>query len=49
MHMASHGIKSFWGGDPALLAIVVERVLVPLHKAHGIAAVRMGGYLDRRA
>lgn len=49
MHMAAQGIKSFWGGNPTLFALLVERVLNPLAKTHGIVGVRMGGYLDRRA
>jgi hypothetical protein len=49
MHMASQGIKSFWGGDPDMFAVIVRRVLSPLHVKVGIVAVRMGGYLDRRA
>jgi hypothetical protein len=49
MHMAAQGIKSFWGGDPDMFALIVRRVLEPLHGKVGIVAVRMGGYLDRRA
>jgi len=49
MHMASQGIKSFWGGDPDMFMMIVTRVLEPLHQNVGVVAVRMGGYLDRRA
>jgi hypothetical protein len=49
MHMAAQGIKSFWGGDPTMFSMIVRRVLEPLHQKIGIVAVRMGGYLDRRA
>jgi hypothetical protein len=49
MHMAAQGIKSFWGGDAAMFATIARRVLEPLHGTVGIVAVRMGGYLDRRA
>jgi len=49
MHMAAQGIKSFWGGDPDMFMIIVTRVLEPLHRRVGVVAVRMGGYLDRRA
>ncbi len=49
LHRAAQGISSFWGGDPTQLAALVERVLLPLAKSYGVVAVRMGGYLDRRA
>jgi hypothetical protein len=49
MHMASQGIKSFWGGDEGMFASIARRVLEPVHRTVGIVAVRMGGYLDRRA
>jgi hypothetical protein len=32
-----------------MFAVIVRRVLSPLHVKVGIVAVRMGGYLDRRA
>ncbi len=49
MHMAAQGIKSFWGGDPTMFEMIVQRVLHPMHSKVGVVAVRMGGYLDRRA
>lgn len=49
MHMAAQGLKSFWGGNPTLFAVLVERVFVPLDAQYRIVAVRMGGYLDRKA
>lgn len=48
MHVAEHGIPSFWGGDPRELQQLARAVLVPLHETHRIVGVRMGGYLDRR-
>jgi hypothetical protein len=49
LHVPAHEIPSFWGGDPRELQMVARRVLVPLHDTHRVVAVRMGGYLDRRA
>lgn len=48
IHFASQGIKSFYGGDPEVLKYVLY-ALTSLRDSHGIVAVRMGGYLDRRA
>ncbi len=39
---------AFWGGDPALFALLCQTLLVPLHERIGIVAVRMGGYIERR-
>jgi hypothetical protein len=41
-------IAPFWGGDPAVIARLLERVLKPLHARVGIVAIRMGGFVDRR-
>jgi hypothetical protein len=49
MHMAAQGIKAFWGGEAGMFATIARRVLEPVHRKVGIVAVRMGGYLDRRA
>ena len=40
---------AFWGGDPKLFELLCNDLLVPLHMRVGIAAVRMGGYVQRRA
>jgi hypothetical protein len=40
---------AFWGGDPRLFETMCAVLLVPLHARIGIAAVRMGGYVQRRA
>ncbi len=48
LHLADTGILPFWGGDPRELQQLGRVVLVPMHDAHRIVAVRMGGYLDRR-
>jgi len=47
-HHAEQGIRPFWGGDPRELQQIARIVLLPLHDAHRIVAVRLGGYLDRR-
>ena len=40
---------AFWGGDPKLFDTLRAVLLAPLHARIGIAAVRMGGYVQRRA
>ena len=40
---------AFWGGDPKLFHTMCAVLLVPLHERIGIVAVRMGGYIERRA
>lgn len=45
IHMAGHGIKSFWGGNPYVFDELIGRIAKAMI---GIRAVRMGGYLDRR-
>jgi hypothetical protein len=41
-------IAPFYGGSHTMFGELVSRVLVQLHGRAGIAAVRMGGYIDRR-
>ncbi|HEY5951056.1 MAG TPA: hypothetical protein VIV40_36445 [Kofleriaceae bacterium] len=48
LHHAEQGLLPFWGGDPRELQQIARLMLVPLHEAHRVVAVRMGGYLDRR-
>lgn len=49
LHAAGQGIRPFWGGSPQAFKALALRVLVPLHRRVPIVAVRMGGYLDRKA
>ena len=41
-------IEPFYGGSHAMFGTFVDQVLKPLHQHAGIAAIRMGGYIDRR-
>lgn len=41
--------EPFWGGDARQFADLVSTFLIPLHARAGIVAVRMGGYVARRA
>ena len=40
---------AFWGGDPGLFTVLCKVLLEPLHARCHIVAVRMGGYIERRA
>ena len=48
-HLTGPGLSPIWGGNPQELAMIIRQVIIPLHEKHGVIAVRMGGYLDRRA
>ena len=40
---------AFWGGDPKLFDMLCKTLLAPLHERVHVVAVRMGGYVERRA
>jgi hypothetical protein len=41
-------LRPFYGGSHTMFQALMDDVLMPLHQHSGIAAVRMGGYVDRR-
>jgi len=41
-------LRPFYGGSHTMFQALMDDVLMPLHQRSGIAAVRMGGYVDRR-
>jgi hypothetical protein len=48
-HLTGPGLVPIWGGNAQELGGVIRQVIIPLHEKLGVVAVRMGGYLDRRA
>jgi hypothetical protein len=44
----SRKLRPFYGGSHLMFQRLMDDVLMPLHQRSGIAAIRMGGYVDRR-